>query len=213
MSENQDRKIAPLKQLHEKREYAKTELLDDFPVVALSSADGVYIATIAKAANHDKIDLLANARGVNIVFAGRGNQADLSILKTALERLVNEYINHVSVFDLTGRLISQAAAEILRNHYLNKIKALSVQVIVADPLTPGYPFWATNFEGETIVAKNLTISAAGIQEIKKDFKSMTEILSFAKEFLKNHNGIRQFYQLKFDSPARQLADGRKKTTR
>lgn len=215
MSENQDNKTTPLKQLHEKKEYAKSELADDFPVVALSSSEGIYIVTSAKAVNHDKVDLLVNADGVNIVFAGRGNQTDLSILKTALEHWVSQFIIQVSTFDLAGQLVSSSAAEILRNHFLNRAKALSVQVIIADPMAPDYPFWATNFDGATILGKNFTLSEAGIQEIKRNFGSMEEMRAFAHEFLKKYKGTRQFYQLKFKTKPRSKKDSAnsKKTTR
>ena len=181
--------LDPIAILKSKEEHAREELAGDAPLLALSFPGGIFLYTLTPSAAHQKIVLLSANPGACIFLAGRGKQSDLVILKNEIRQWVNAYEQFVHGKDIAGRIVAPTATAILRRHYLESPKALAVQLVIADPLDPEYPFCSISFAGDQFVAKNFILQDSHIYTVEQQFRSLDEAKAFAKKSLRPRRGL------------------------
>lgn len=157
---------------------------DDPPVLALSSPEGIYLATKVDAKGNRKIITLAEEPEVVVAFAGRGDPSDLSELKDLIRQAVNLYARRISPRDLSGRLISSYVTMILREYMTSMeiARALAVHVVIADPLDQEFPFCAISSSGNVCMGNNFVLEGQDIKELGATFRTFKHMQTYAHQF-------------------------------
>lgn len=173
-----------------KEKYARADLRDDKPLLVLPLKHSVMLASLTDLDALQRFTILVNHPCSLIVLGGRGNLSDLAVIQDELREQVAHFTKAVSDQDISGVLAAYTTSEILREHFLEKLKPLAVQMVVVDLNDAQRPVSVISFNGEKVVGKGFILNGADIFRLKKTFANREEAKKYAREILGRKKGFR-----------------------
>lgn len=173
-----------------REKYARAGLRDDKPLLVLPLKQSVMLASLTDLGALQRFTILVNHPCSLIVLGGRGNLSDLAVIQDELREQVAHFIKSVSEQDISGVLVAHTISEILREHFLEKLKPLAVQMVVADFNDAQRPVSIISFNGDIVAGNGFILNGADIFRLKKIFAGSEEAKKYARKTLGRKRGFR-----------------------
>lgn len=173
-----------------KEKYARAELRDDKPLLVLPLKHSVMLASLTDSRSLQRFTILVNYPCSLIVLGGRGNLSDLAVIQDELREQVAHFSKAVSDQDISGVLVAHTISEILREHFLEKLKPLAVQMVVVDFNDAQRPVSIVSFNGDIIAGNGFILKGADIFRLKKIFVNSDGAKKYARKILGRKRGFR-----------------------
>lgn len=187
---NNDLAVDMIRIIGAKEKYARAELRDDKPLLVLPLKHSVMLASLTDLGVLQRFIVLINHPCSLIILGGRGNRSDLAVIQDELREQVAHFSKAVSDQDISGVLVVHTISEILREHFLEKLKPLAVQMIVVDFNDARRPVGVISFNGEIVIGNGFVLNGADIARLKKTFASSDEAKKYAQKTLGRKKGFR-----------------------
>ena len=112
-----------IKVFETRERYARTELRNDKPLLILPLRHSVVLASLTNPEVSPRFITLVNHPCSLVILGGRGSFSDLALIQDELREQVAQFSKAVSDQDISGKLVTDTVSEILREHFLEKLKS------------------------------------------------------------------------------------------